>query len=607
MHAVRGAAALPRSARPGQAWHTARALAWLAALAISVFSGATAAAALAFRVEFDVPAELKAAVERNVDLQRWTGYPGMDPDLLRQLAEEARMRAKSAADSEGYFSARVSATVEEHDKPEEGAEQWVVRISIDPGERTRVASVDIRFGGALLDDADAAGRMAAIRAAWSLPPGAAFRQEDWDRAKENAVRLLAARKYAAARVGKSEARIDPDARAAALSIELASGPVFRYGGLEVRGTSRYPKSVVERLNPLAPGEEHSEQALALFRRRLLDLGQFATVEVEIERDPEQAGAAPVRVAVIEGRAKRVDTSVGYSTDTGARFRLDYSDADLLERAWRLRSELSLEQRIQSLRASVDSQPLAGGAWNTVFGRVERKDVEGQLTQAASLGIARQWGLERLPSAIGVSWHHEQQQVGDLPKDTAWATFLSFRHTFRHADDIAAPRAGYQGTINLGGAVPGLSSRGFLRATAKLYGFVPIGRNGDLALRAEAGHVFASARDGIPAEFMFRTGGDQTLRGYAFESIGLPVGDAVASARYLALASVEYTHWFGELLGAAVFYDIGDAFDTRDGFDAKAGFGAGLRIRSPIGPFRVDLAYGEATNQLRLHFSVGFSF
>lgn len=573
-------------------------LAWLA---VAAFFVPPAAAALAYRVEFDVPAALKAAVERNVDLPRWKDYPGMDPELLRQLAEEARAQAKSAADTEGYFSARVTATV----APADG--EWIVRIAVEPGERTRIASVAIRFSGAFLDDPEASARMREIRAAWQLPPGEPFRQEDWDRAKADAVRRLAARKYAAAEIGASEARIDPERREAALTLELASGPVFRYGPLEVRGTSRYPERVVERLSPLVPGEEYSEQTVALYRRRLLELGQFATVEVAIDRDPARAAAAPVRVAVIEGRAKRIDTSVGFTTDTGARFRLSYSDADFFERAWRLRSELSLEQRIQSVRASVDSQPLPGGAWNTLLGRLERKDVEGQLTQAGSIGFARQWGLERLPSSLSASWHHEQQQVGDLPQDTAWATFLNYRHTFRHADDIASPRRGVQGTLNIGGGVPGLSSRGFLRATAKLYGFVPVGRDGDLAIRLEGGHVQSSAREGIPTEFMFRTGGDQTLRGYAFESIGVEVRGAVASARSLVLASIEYTHWFGELLGAAVFYDIGDAFDTRDALDLKSGYGAGLRIRSPIGPFRVDVAYGEATNQLRLHFSVGFTF
>ena len=120
-------------------------------------------------------------------------------------------------------------------------------------------------------------------------------------------------------------------------------------------------------------------------------------------------------------------------------------------------------------------------------------------------------------------------------------------------------------------------------------------------------MFASTRTGIPFAYMFRTGGDQTIRGYAYESIGINLGGAVASARYLALASAEVTHWFTDVLGGAVFVDVGDAFETVESFDAKWGYGVGLRVRSPIGPFRVDVAYGQAVKKYRLHFSVGFAF
>ena len=37
------------------------------------------------------------------------------------------------------------------------------------------------------------------------------------------------------------------------------------------------------------------------------------------------------------------------------------------------------------------------------------------------------------------------------------------------------------------------------------------------------------------------------------------------------------------------------------------YGLGARIRTPIGPFRFDLAYGQESRQVRLQFSVGVSF
>lgn len=572
-----------------------------ALLVVLVCVCATARAELPYRVELEGPENLKQIIEPTLDLPRWKDYPGMTPDLLRRLAAEERDRIRAAVETEGYFSAKVSAEVTE------GVPEWRVRIVIEPGERTRIKHVEIGFSGPLLKDPNAAQRMAEVRKAWTLPVGEPFRQADWDAAKADAVRRVAAKKYAAARIASSEAHIDPAKAQATLNVEIASGPVFRVGALEVRGTNRYSPKIVERLNPLHPGDEYSEEKVILFRRRLLELGHFASAEVALDADPAKANAAPLRVAVIEGRAKRVDGSIGFTTDSGLRVGLNYTDADLLEEGWRLRVNLIYEWDIQSGLVSVDSQPLPGGSWNTVSAHAERKDVEGQMTKTEDFTFARQWGLERLPSNLSAQYLHEVQSVGEMPGDTTWATYLNYRYTFRKTDDVGSPRRGYLGTLNVGAAVPGLSTRAFLRGTAKLNGFVPLGRNDDLLLRAEAGAVVASTRNGIPFAYMFRTGGDQSIRGYAFESIGIELDGAVASARYLALGSAELTHWFSDLVGGAVFVDVGDAFDTGQSFEAKWGYGVGLRIRSPIGPFRVDVAYGQAVKQFRLHFSVGFSF
>ena len=169
-----------------------------------------------------------------------------------------------------------------------------------------------------------------------------------------------------------------------------------------------------------------------------------------------------------------------------------------------------------------------------------------------------------------------------------------------------PRRGYFGQITAGGAPDELSTRGFQRGTARATLLYPLGRNDDLQVRAEGGIVVARSREGIPSAFLFRTGGDQTVRGYAFESLGVRQGDAVLGGRYLAISSVEYTHWFGQLWGLAAFVDGGNAWDTGD-YDPVFGYGAGARFRTPIGPVRVDVAYGEEEKSWRLHFSVGFVF
>ena len=120
-------------------------------------------------------------------------------------------------------------------------------------------------------------------------------------------------------------------------------------------------------------------------------------------------------------------------------------------------------------------------------------------------------------------------------------------------------------------------------------------------------MIAESRLGIPSTFLFRTGGDQTVRGYAFESLGVHKGEAVLGGRHLVVASTEYTHWVGENWGVAGFVDAGQAWDDTTLLKAALGYGMGGRFRTPIGPIRADLAYGQQTHQFRLHFSVGFTF
>ena len=143
--------------------------------------------------------------------------------------------------------------------------------------------------------------------------------------------------------------------------------------------------------------------------------------------------------------------------------------------------------------------------------------------------------------------------------------------------------------------------------AKAVYYRRVGKSGGLILRGELGATLARSREGIPSDFLFRTGGDQSVRGYAYESLGVKRGDAVVGGRYLGVASVEYVQWLAPAWGAAVFYDAGNATDDVRDFKPVHGYGVGARWKSPVGLLKVDLAYGERVRKAQLHFSVGISY
>ncbi len=564
-------------------------------------SGIDEATPIQFRLAVDAPRPYEKLLESSLDLARWQGTQRVTAPLLQRLVAEARVKAAEALAAEGYFSAKVDARIDMTSKTDA-----VVRLAVELGPRTRVRNLDIDVGGAAARDPQGRKRVDAIIEGWSLGRGEAFQQKEWAAAKADALARLARAPYAAARITDSEARIDPETQSADLALKLDSGPVFHAGDTAVTGLKRYPAAVVKNMNPFGKGEPYDGLKLDLFQRRLLETGYFNAVQFTIDPDPAQSSAAPLHVSVIEAPSQRIDTSIIYNTDTGPGLTVDYGNVDVFDSAWRLRSVVKLNAKEQTGNVTFDTPPRSGGVWNTYRTSLTRTDIENQISREGLIGAAHNWGLQSLPSQVELSARYEALSISGSPTENNYAVFAGYRKTFRTTEELLSPRRGLIGTLEAGASVPGLASRQFARGRAYVNWLIPAGVRNDILIRGELGVVLASSRSGIPSSFRFRTGGDQTIRGYAYQSIGVAQGDAIVGGRYLALASAEYTRWITDSLGAAVFADAGDAFDGFDEFRLAAGYGLGVRWRSPVGPFRADVAYGQRTHKVRLHFSVGYT-
>ena len=575
----------------------------LLALAALPVRGAApdAAPPLAFRLEIVAPGKLDDALRESLDIVRWQRYDALTDDLLELLLAEARVQAREVAAASGFFSPEIDV------RAERDTDGRLVRIAVTPGAPTLVRSVRIEVTGPVLDDPGGAARGAAVREAWPLREGDVFTQQAWEVAKGLAISVLSAERFAGAGIAESRATIDPATRAADLQVTLASGPALVFGDVQITGLSRYPEQVVRNLRPIHPGDPYSREKLEVYQRRLIATNYFASVQVAIDTDPAQPGALPVRVSLIEAPKRKVDVGVGYSTDTLFRFQLDYRDTNFLGLDHRLASTLRYETKVQALTASVESPPDTGGWYNVYSVDLRATQIQGLDTQAVSTGFVRKLTDERNQPAWGLGYIFERQEPAGLPADNTYALLGSVWYTWRRTDQLLTPRRGWNAAVQLSAAPPGVSSRAFGRAIAKLAGFVPLGRRVDGILRAEAGTVFADTSSGIPQAMLFRTGGDTTVRGYAFESLGVKQGDAVVGGRYYGLLSAETVYWAWENVGIAAFVDAGNATDDLGNFRFALGYGLGGRARTPAGPLRLDVAYGQDTKEFRIHFSFGLTF
>ena len=120
--------------------------------------------------------------------------------------------------------------------------------------------------------------------------------------------------YAAARIERSEALIDPERRSADLVVQLASGPAFRFGDFEITGLAKYTPSIVRNYSTIHRASRTASRRGIRYARRLNASGYFASVRAKIDPDTTDPEDATVDIAVIEGRTKRFEGGIGYSTD-----------------------------------------------------------------------------------------------------------------------------------------------------------------------------------------------------------------------------------------------------------------------------------------------------
>jgi translocation and assembly module TamA len=557
--------------------------------------------AIRYRVDIVAPSEIAAVVRPAVDLVRWQDFADMTEDLFDRLARDAVPQAREAAATRGYFSPIVEITVDRATQP------VTVRLSVTPGVPTTIGDVRIDVTGPAVDAPEGEAAIAKLREEWLLPKAAQFRQTTWTSAKDLAVGMLAARSYVAAKLTESEAHIDPDAHRADLSVTIESGPPFRVGTIDVQGLRRYSPDLVLRYATLVPGDLYGERPLDDYVRRLLASGYFASVQASIDPDVEQAEHAKVTLAVIEAPTKRLEFGAGYSTDTQYQASVSYSDVNIDDHALQMYASARVESKVQQADLRFVRPPTATGWIDTYATGVQRTDIENLVTRTAAVTFRRRAIDERRTPAFGVGFYANDQTPSGSPTESSHALYVDGEYTWRNVDDLLAPWRGWMANVQLGFGPPGVSTEKFARVIGRAALWWPLSRSDQLVARADAGAVIAQSRIGIPSTFLFRTGGDTTVRGYAFESLGVQEGDAVVGGRYYAVGSVEVDHWFTPAWGAAVFVDAGNATDSFTQFHPAIGYGVGARLRTPIGPFRLDVAYGEDVKSVRVHFSVGLSF
>ncbi|MDM4767351.1 BamA/TamA family outer membrane protein [Pelomonas sp. SE-A7] len=562
----------------------------------------------AYELQIEAPtSNLRELLEEHLDLARFQRTPeaerpsSVELDRLRLLAPA---QAKALLETAGYFDAQVEARLEARD-----SSKPLIRIQVTPGTPSRVRSIAWAFEGEVAGPQGAALREA-LQSNWPLEAEYRFTQTRWATAKSEALARARTQGYPLARWADTAARVLPAEHAVDISLSLDSGPLFRLGELRIEGLEFYPAEAVQRLAGFEPGQPYSEKALLDFQDRLLKTQLFDAVTIDIQREAEQSSATPVIVRVREAPRQQATTGIGYHANTGQRVLLEHLHRQPFGLPIRARTKLDLGRDLRAAELELSSYPQPDMQRNLMALRGAQDRSGDKIVDSFSIRLGRLRETVENERLVFVEALRSRESSATGRIDGG-ALSLNGNWTRRRLDSVLLPTEGHWAKLELGlgRADSSVAQNGiFGRALLKLGWYKPVG-GWFASARTEVGQLLAADAVGIPETLLFRAGGDDSVRGYAYRSLGPLKSGLAVGGRSLWTGSVELARPVSAELSSvwgAVFVDAGQAAESFGQLKPDLGWGAGVRWRSPVGPLRLDVARGQATGRWRLHFSVGIA-
>lgn len=526
--------------------------------------------------------------EEACDAPRWR---------IEQQYRAAPGRIREALQAFGHYEPRI---VPELTFPEDC---WHVVFTIDAGEPILIRGFDVQLTGEAASDES----FAAVSSQSALRSGAILSHAAYERLKRGWSDLARERGYPDARFIANRIDVYPEQHVADIVLQFDSGARYAFGRTEFRQdvlTDRLAQSYV----PFKAGEPYDGRRLTELYVALADSGYFRNIDVRpLEADPATR-TIPVEIALTAGARRQISYGVGFSTDTGPRLRFGRNNRLFNDRGHQFGVNAQLSPVVSEVTANYRLPLGRRSEWINLDAGLERDDTDTAESNRLELGASRV--LDR-PSdwtrSVSLTLRIEDFTVADqvgrsrlLMPGVDWTRILT--------DNLLRPRHGSKMSLQVRGGHDDLGSdTTFVQTVAQGKWIWSLPRRGArLIVRGQVGATAKQSFEELPASVRFFAGGDKSVRGYEFESLG-PVdenGEVIGGSR-LATGSFEFEKPLHERWSLALFVDSGNAFEGSR-LDAKTGAGLGGRWQSPLGPIRIDVAhpFNDPTDSWRLHISLG---
>ncbi len=584
---------------------------------------------------------------------RITGNTRISKKTREKMQADAERRAISALRPYGYYQAEVQGEMNSA-----GDGNWLLTLNVDKGPPVIITDARVELSGPGKSDPG----LLTWQSNWPLTPGLVLNQVTWEEQKAEALDLAEVHGYLSARFSEQEIRLDLDNNTAGLTLVLETGEQWVMGSI-LYNQDQVQNAVLESLPRFSEGQPYDQWMIEQFRLDLWKTGYFNNIEVVEERRQEES---PPRVnLVVNMEARKRNTyqgSIGLGSDTGIRLQAIWNQHLLSSRGdsldvgvgWQQQNnqvslrtayrqprkvagqqywtaELLYKTEIQEFEVSPSEDP---NRFITIArGRVDDYSFKPGWLKVRSLErgyqqIFEQWYLQYLreTTAFDLVFGTPSEYLtllgrgGDPRTVNAPSESLSMGVSWNwpliRGNDFETVGHNHRAWIFTSNTAWG-SDFDFSQAYISSRWNKIFKKRWKILLRGEIGYsdakvynrTFGPQEDSIsisvtelPYAYRFKAGGSQSVRGYGFETLS---NNNIGSNNIIT-ASAELEMRFLPKWSAAIFVDVGNAFNDWNTMELKKGAGAGIRWYSIAGAVRVDLAQAldEPGKPWTVHFTIG---
>lgn len=589
---------------------------------------------LYYDVTIVAPDEVRSTVENASALWDNREEPVAGKAGLLSRSRGDYRRILGALYEQGYFGAGISiqangAEVAELTLAADIPDNSTVVIAVEPGPEFDFGRAEIQNAPPLVrEDDDVFPAPSSV----GFETGEPARLATIDAATNLTISQWRQLSRAKAREVGREAVADHGRSALDVTVTLDPGPRVRYGPVTTAGSQRVDPEFITYMTDLPRGAEYDPDDIADSRDRLSNLGVFDSIRLQESDDIGPDGEMPIFVQVEDRKRRAIGVGGTYSTIDGLGLSAYWLHRNLFGRAERLRFDASIEGLLAS--TDWDEYNYNAGVTFTKPG-VLTPDTTLISSLFATQADYETYRERALIGQAGFKRTFNRNLDGELygriaksryEDDFGTRHFLTFglvgRGTYDRRDDTFNPTRGYYLQAELlpfyEAEYGNLAARGTLEG--RVYRGFGESRSFVLAARAKIGSYVGASVEESPPDMLFFAGGGGSVRGYAYNSIGVDTTNAegeeiVTGGKSLAEGSFETRYRFGTSnFGAVAFVDAGyvnASSDFTSSGDLRVGVGLGARYFTAIGPLRVDAAIPldkqEGDDSFGIYIGIGQAF